>query len=436
MNFQNKYRGGSINSKRKYSFSDFKTIVYNASLDLKQNHSFRTKAFNEPQKVTRKHRPDYKIPLFMSLLIMIGLVVIYSVSPLRANAINVASGKEIYSQTYFFTRYLIALALGVFLFYIAGKINLNYFKKFSYPILLAGFGLSIALLLLSKMGSNMALCTLGACRWLILPVIGSLQVAEALKFSLLLFFTVFWSYLAKNNQFNTKKNLIYSLPIILIGLFFIIVVQNDLGTGSALVVILAFMAFMAGMESKYIITTIVLIFLLGVGAILAEPHRMARLSTFLQGDNAAVTDKNRHAIEARIAIGSGGLIGLGVGKSIQATGYLPESINDSIFAVISEMFGFMGSIFILAIFLLLLMSLLNVTEMSQDPFGRILAAGVFGWIFSHVFINIASMIGLIPMTGITLPFLSHGGSSMIFIIILIGIVFNASRYTSHVKVSR
>lgn len=131
------------------------------------------------------------------------------------------------------------------------------------------------------------------------------------------------------------------------------------------------------------------------------------------------------------AIGSGGLFGVGIGNSVQAAGYLPEAINDSIFAILGETFGFAGLMVILWLFYMLLRQIIRMMERLPDPRYQLLVAGVFGWITSHVVINIAAMIGLIPLTGITLPFLSFGGTSMVFMAAALGLVFQVSQFTVH-----
>ena len=157
--------------------------------------------------------------------------------------------------------------------------------------------------------------------------------------------------------------------------------------------------------------------------------------TFIQGDshkgNSSQENKNYHIQQARIAIGSGGLLGLGIGKSVQATGYLPEATNDSIFAVMGETFGFVGLMAILALFTALLLSILHVAARLPNVTLRLIVAGIFGWIASHVILNIAAMTGLAPLTGIPLPLLSYGGTSMLFIAAALGLVFQISKYTSH-----
>ena len=170
---------------------------------------------------------------------------------------------------------------------------------------------------------------------------------------------------------------------------------------------------------------------MALGFVAVKPHRMARVMTFLKGDSTEITDSTRHIIQAKIAVGSGGMFGLGIGKSVQATGYLPEAINDSIFAIIGEVFGFAGCIVVVGLFAALVARLLKNVATSHDAFNRLLITGAAAWVFSHFAINITSMLGIAPMTGITLPFLSYGGTSMIFVAGVLGLAFNASQFTAH-----
>jgi cell division protein FtsW len=171
----------------------------------------------------------------------------------------------------------------------------------------------------------------------------------------------------------------------------------------------------------------------GMVFVISAPHRMERVMTFMQGDSntSSVDENSYHIAQARIAIGSGGLFGLGIGKSVQSTGYLPEAINDSIFAIMGETFGFVGLLAILVLFSMLLLSLLRVASRLPDMGLRLLVVGVFGWVGSHVILNVAAMTGVAPLTGIPLPLLSYGGTSMLFIAAALGLAFQLSRYTSH-----
>ena len=172
--------------------------------------------------------------------------------------------------------------------------------------------------------------------------------------------------------------------------------------------------------------------LAGILLIVSAPHRVDRMMTFFQGDQTSTSNASTYHIEhAKIAIGTGGLLGVGIGNSVQATGYLPEAINDSVFAIMGETFGFVGLVATIALFAALLMRLLKVMDHLVDYRLKLIVAGVFGWFGVHVILNIGAMIGLIPLTGITLPLLSFGGTSMLFVAAALGLVFQLSRYTTH-----
>jgi cell division protein FtsW len=132
-----------------------------------------------------------------------------------------------------------------------------------------------------------------------------------------------------------------------------------------------------------------------------------------------------------IAVGSGGIFGLGLGRSVQAYGYEPEADNDSIFAIYSETFGFIGSIILLGLFIALFSRLKMIAERAEDDFSRLIMVGILAWLSVQTMINIGAMIGLLPLKGITLPFISYGGTSIVFVAAAIGIAFQISRYTSY-----
>ena len=244
---------------------------------------------------------------------------------------------------------------------------------------------------------------------------------------------VFLAVRVKQNKINDLRETL--LPVAAISgfaLLFVIVIQKDLGTGISLTAIVVTMLFVAGISKKIIGGIVGLLLVAGILLIFTSPHRVERVMTYLKGDNTTTSDGDAYHIQhAKIAIGSGGLTGVGIGDSVQASGYLPEAINDSIFAIIGETFGFIGTVALLALFIALLMRLLGVMDGLIDMRLKLLAAGVFGWLGAHVILNIAAMIGIFPLTGITLPLLSYGGTSMIFMAAALGLVFQLSRYTVH-----
>ncbi|UTX51147.1 FtsW/RodA/SpoVE family cell cycle protein [Candidatus Saccharibacteria bacterium TM7i] len=382
-----------------------------------------------PEGVVRVHKPDRLILVMTFVLMLVGLLVIYAIGPQRANLMN-SLGYD-YSDQYFFVKQAVSFALALIAFFAAYKIPHSFILKHGSKVLWAGFIACIGLAIAAKVGIVEE--TLGAARWISLGPLGSIQPSEILKFGLLTYLAVFLGVRMKEGAINDlHKTLIPIAVIVGLALFMIVVVQRDLGTGISLTAIAASMLFVGGLDKKYLAILGVTMLVLGLILIFTSPHRVERVMTFLQGDNTSVSDADSYHIEhAKIAIGSGGIFGVGIGDSVQASGYLPEAINDSIFAIIGETFGFVGTMALIALFVTLLMRLLQTMDHLLDPKLRLLVAGVFGWMAAHVILNIAAMIGIFPLTGITLPLLSYGGTSMIFITAALGLAYQLSRYTVH-----
>ena len=233
--------------------------------------------------------------------------------------------------------------------------------------------------------------------------------------------------LRKSYQFYAKF-----FGVLGVSLFLIVVSQKDLGSAVPLGVIALTILFVAGIKIWKIMILFAVILALGVGMILSSPHRRERLFTFT-GKGDATTDY--HIENALITVGSGGLLGVGIGNNVQTAGYLPESITDSMFAVISEMWGFVGAVAVIGLYVHLFMEILKVANTSENLYFRLVTMGVFAWLFSQVAVNISAMIALIPLTGITLPLLSKGGTSLLITCFSLGLVINISRFTARTEIS-
>jgi len=382
--------------------------------------------------VVRKHRPDYQIVLLMGLLMLFGLITIYAVGPQHANLLNNATGAN-YSNNYFFIKQVVSLALSLVAFIGMAVIPYKWLLKHGGLFVVLGILACFVLMLAQLVHSGLAECTLGACRWFNLGPIGSLQPAEFLKFGLMIYIAGFLGVRMQQGKVNDWKETLMPIGVVTgIALIFVVVIQKDLGTGMSLAAIVAAMLFMSGVNRRVGLTLLIAGAIIGVLFIVMAPHRIERVITYFQGDNASSSDSSNYQSQnAKIALGTGFWTGLGVGNSIQATGYLPEAINDSVFAIMGETFGFIGVGVIIFLFVLLLIRMLKIMDHLLDPRLKLLAAGAFGWFGAHVILNIAAMIGVFPLTGITLPFLSFGGTSMIFITAAVGLVFQLSRYTTH-----
>jgi cell division protein FtsW len=378
----------------------------------------------------RRHRPDYLIVLCMGLLMLIGLVTLYAIGPQRANVLNNSYGSN-YSSTYFFIKQIISLVIALAGFVAFSTIPYEWVLKRGKALLWIGLGLCAALFLAGAAHLPFAPATLGAVRWFQLGALGSIQPAEMLKFGLLIFLGGFIGLRAKQGLINHRDKTLIPVGIVaLASLFFVVVLQKDLGTGVAITAIVAAMMMVAGVNKKIGAIALIGLAVLGILAIIIAPHRIERIVTYVGGSDEE-GGSSYQIDNALIAIGTGGLFGVGIGNSVQASGYLPEATNDSVFAIMGEIFGFVGLMIILMILFGLLMRLLRIMDHLVDIRLKLLVAGVFGWFGAHVILNISAIIGVFPLTGITLPLLSFGGTSMIFLAAALGLVFQISRYTVH-----
>ena len=255
--------------------------------------------------------------------------------------------------------------------------------------------------------------------------LGGFQPSELLKLGLVLYLANLVGRYKEQGKLESRDFLQPYAIVSIISLFFSVVVQKDLGTGAVMMAIILAILYMSGIKMSIFVTALSLVLVGGVVSIVISPHRMERVMTF-SGEGSA--DENYHIDNAKMAIGTGGLWGVGIGNSVQATGYLPESINDSVFAVMGETFGFLGLATVVVAFALLLFRTLKVsTRLVTEK--SMIVVGVFAWVGTQVIVNIAAMTGLMPVTGITLPLLSYGGTSMVFVAFSLGLVSQLSCYT-------
>ncbi len=364
----------------------------------------------------RRHKPDYWLFVLCLILLAVGLVVVYAISP----ALGIVNGV---SSNYYAYKQVIAVLLGVVAFFIVAQIPLLKWKALYKPLLVLA---AIVTLVALVMPVN---AQYPAHRWLRLGGF-SFQSVELLKFAILVGVAVFLADCIRKGTIATRRTLILlSMVVMAIGIV-VAIIQSDLGSTGVLVIMMGMMAYVAGLPFKRIIMIGGIILIGTILAISSSPYRRERLATYLHPDQNC-QGSSLQACQALIAVGSGGAIGLGLGRSVEAYGYLPESGNDSIFAIYAEKFGFVGSIVLLGLFVALFSRLKNIIERSPDDFSRLLVVGVLAWLSVQTLINIGAMIGLLPLKGITLPFISYGGTSVVFIMAAMGLVFQVSRHTSY-----
>ena len=363
----------------------------------------------------RRHRPDYLIFVISLILSAIGLVVVYSISPGLAATNDVSGG-------YFITKQMIAIGLGLLAFAVCSLIPISFWRNWRNVLAVITL---LAIVAVQLFGEEVN----GVTRWIQIGGL-SFQVAELIKLSLTIWLGAFLVERMKNNEISSRSKTLNVLIIILAVLgFSVAVMQSDLGSMGVMFAILALMAFSAGLPIKPIALIMAVVALGTVFAVATSDYRRERIATFLN-PAADCQDSGYQACQAQIAIGTGGIFGLGIGNGVQAYGYLPEAENDSIFAILAEKFGFIGVSIVIGMYIALFGHLKSIIERTADPFSRLFVIGVLAWLSTQAIINIGAMVGLLPLKGITLPFISFGGTSILFVMGALGIVFQISRYTN------
>jgi len=379
-------------------------------------HSVQRQTFGSSLTLGRKHKPDYSVLVLSIVLLSIGLVVVYAIGPALGATRHV-------SNTFFLNRQIIAVGLSIIAFILAAKIPFEWWRQVYKPLLIFAF---LATLVALLMPVNPAY---PAHRWVRLGSL-SFQSVELVKFAVMIWLA---GFLAERISRQEIKNFNTTLkPIIFaMGAIAIVVagVQSDLGSFGVIAAIAFAMILVAGVPLKKIFILSIIGALLVSIFILSTPYRRSRIDTFLN-PTAKCQTTGYQACQALIAVGSGGIVGLGLGGSVQAYGYLPEAANDSIFAIYAEKFGLIGSVLLLGLFMWLFSKIKTIAELSVDNFTRLIVVGVLAWLSTQAAINIGAMIGLFPLKGITLPFISYGGTSVVFIAAAVGLVFQASQYTA------
>lgn len=366
----------------------------------------------------RKHAPDYWLLILTLALLGLGLVVVYSIGP------ALALGTKVSGNT-FVTRQIIAIIIGLVMFVIASRIPMRIWKQLYIPIIVAAGVLTVITLILPVNPDY------PAHRWVRIAGL-SFQSVELLKFALVLWLAGFLVYRAERGTLDDFSQTWQPLLIVLVGVGIVVAgLQSDLGSAAVIMAIMLGMLFTAGVSIKRVAVVLAIVLVGGLLFINSSDYRRQRVSTFLNPSiNCASSESGYQACQALIAVGSGGMMGLGLGNSVQAYGYLPKAENDSIFAIYAEKFGFIGTTVLLGLLLALFSRLKRIADGAPDMYSRLVVMGILVWLSTQAIVNIAAMIGLLPLKGITLPLISYGGSSVLMVLVVLGVVFQISRYTS------
>ncbi|HNU76147.1 MAG TPA: putative peptidoglycan glycosyltransferase FtsW [bacterium] len=353
------------------------------------------------------------------------------------------SSKNLYGDPYRFVILQATWAVaGLIAFYFFYRIDYRSLVKISRSLFLFNLLALIVLAIVGLMPCSTSIpfspCVNGANRWLYLnpaplpaiPFLGVLgfQPGELAKLSVIVYLASQLSLISQKDKSakNKKPFEVYlKITVLMAGL---IILQPNMSTAAMVFILGTIIYFVSGAPLKPIFITIPIFLLLAILVILSSPYRMARLKAMISGEDSS--ESSYHVKQALVALGSGGFSGVGFGQSKQKYQYLPEVASDSIFAIIGEEFGFIGTVVVVLAYGLFIFKGFRIAKKSQDMFGKLVSIGISSWLGIQFFINVASMTKLIPMTGVPIPLISYGGSSLVFSLIGLGILANVQKNSS------
>lgn len=345
------------------------------------------------------------------ILTLIGLVMVYSASQVWAEF-------KFDDKYYYLWRQIIFAGLGVGGMVVVSNIDYTIYKKHATKIFL-----TVMVLLIIVLIPGIGIVRGGARSWIGIGSF-SIQPSEFMKIACVILISKYLS--------DYYKDMKQPVPILLllavfIGVFGLVMLQPDFGTGLVIVATIIIILFVSGVDLSYFVY-LLLVSLAGITVlIISAPYRLERIFAYLDPWSDPL-GSGFQIIQSLYAIAPGGLFGVGIGNSIQKYFYLPEPQTDFIFSIIIEELGFIGGVIILLLYTVFFITSLKLSLNAKDLFGKFLALGITSMIFIQFFINIGVVIGLLPVTGITLPFLSYGGSSLTVTLLSVGILLNISKY--------
>ncbi len=351
---------------------------------------------------------DIVLFLITVSLTLFGLLMVYDASSVIA--FNLFGDKFSYIKSQLL--WAVLGFIGLFIFY---RIDYHKLYNLALPLLICALILLI-LVFVPGIGSGAK----GANRWVDLGFF-TLQPAEFVKLGLAIYLAAWFSH--------KEKGRFFSFLLLMGAILVLVMLEPDMGTATIILFEAAIVYFLSGGSIVQFLVVTPIVAGIGYLYIMLEPYRLARLVSFLNlGDSLDTT--SYHVKQILIALGSGGVFGLGVGNSIQKYAYLPENVTDSIFPIIAEEFGFIGSVVLIIVFASLIWRGIFIAGKAKDNFGKLLAGGIIGFIGIQVIINLGAMTALFPLTGVPLPYISYGGSALVIDLASIGILLNISKQAS------
>ncbi len=317
------------------------------------------------------------------------------------------------------TKQIISLAIGIVAFIFFSRLKYTYLRKAALFIFLGAIAVNLLLFI-----PGLTLFHGGAARWINIGPL-SFQPSEFLKIAFIIYLAA-WIQFAKDKISTLKFGLAPYLVITAI-LGGLLLAQSDTDTFLIIAFTGVLMLLIAGMPIKHMAMAGGALALVVVAVVLLRPYAYQRVQTFFTG-GSDTRGAGYQINQSLIAVGSGEITGRGFGQSIQKFGYLPQPTDDSIFAVASEEFGFIGSTLLVGLYLLVISSAFRIAGKAPDLFGSMVAVGISVLIITESFLNMSAMLGIVPLSGVPLLFVSHGGTALIIILAAAGVVANISRY--------
>lgn len=386
---------------------------------------------NKKVSLPKRGTPDFQLLILTLLLVGFGLVMVFSAS----SSHTLASSKFSNDPLYFMKRQIIWVVLGTVVMFTVMNIHYSKFKKWYVPI----FIITVILLIIVAFTERIN----GAKSWLSIGSLG-IQPTELAKISIILYLS---ALITKKGERLRDLRTGYIPVMIIVGIVAgLIMMQPDLGSCLILVATSGLVIYAGGASMKHIMASIALL-VLGVGLVLGvkagidsltpasdevvvkQDYRKGRIEAFLNPTENA-SDSAFNIIQSLTALGQGGITGSGFGKSIQKLDYLRYPYTDFIFPVIGEEFGFVGTATFLLLYLYFIWRGILIALRCKDPFGTLVGIGIMGLLAIQAFINIGGVTNTIPLTGVTLPFISYGGSSLLVSMLCMGIMLSISRETN------
>lgn len=356
----------------------------------------------------------------LSKLLMIFLFIVIAVGLVVLTSAGLADAQRKFGSSYYYIGHqlLYGLVPGLILFFVFSKIPYRFWRKFSVVFILGAVALLI-MIFIPGFGVNLK----GAHRWLdIGPV--QFQPSEFLKFALVVYLAAWFA--SREKMIGDVTYALLPLVLILGFISALLIAQPDLGTLLITIMIAVAIYFLSGAHLKHFAGLGVVLVLFILILSLVSPYRFARLKAFVNPEHDT-RGVSYHINQALISIGSGGVFGVGFGQSRQKQAYLPEPVGDSIFAVAVEETGFVGALVIVGLYTTLIVITILIGKNAPDLFSQLLVLGAAVWLSAQVFVNIGAISGMIPLTGVPLPFMSYGSSSLVALMSMFGIVTNVAR---------